>query len=770
MKNYKPNPIDTSDVEIDQELIDLLDSLAHNTHEVWSQQRINEGWVFGEERDDNKKQHPCLIAYDDLPNNEKEYDRNTALETLKLILKLGYKITPPDSLSLLDQDEELLNRLLKAISDRSALTPDLVMLWKGRNKTLWQSHAVIYYYLGLRFIKSGEPLLAYDVFSEGLDSFPEPSILTDIQKDLYIKLNQQKALALAETGASTEVAVILHKLSEYSGNIENETYGLLGRIYKEMGMNTGIGMNARNEYLSRSFDYYYSAFMNALSNNSNDDAYYNGINAATVSLFSGDKEHSHSIAVQVANICQAVITECQKNAEDVMYWVYATLGEAELLTGNIDSARSHYSLAMDKMSNDMRGRISMYKQAVKILEHLNICDDEFHQVFSPPTVLVFSGHMIDQLDQSQVRFPQSSEMFVRKTIKRRLEQYNTCIAYSSAACGADIIFLEEVLNNGGEINIVLPFDVEMFKQHSVDVVPGANWGNRFDVLVKNAARVINLTQFNQEVSAPAYDFTNRIIYGLATARSRMICSDLEFLAVWDGINSNKPGGTSSAIDLWLNDNDSVSYVHPNDGPAVIESKEVRRQSGLIENKTLSNEEPVSYYNYLPLLFADVKGYSKLNENQLVIFSTFFLKHIERIFKKHENGIMQKRTQGDGMFVVFNSLQTAADFANDLNNTICATQWQDHGLPEDLTIRISLDAGPCYSYIEPITGNMEFCGDYVNRAARMEPITPPGHIYASETFAALASVEGIDTYSFAYAGQVVLPKGHGIIPAYHMYSK
>ena len=89
---YTPKPIDTSDVELSDELKQLVEQLARNVHDNWSVGRINEGWTYGPERNDTLKQHPCLIDYDDLPESEKEYDRNTAVETLKLILKLGWKI------------------------------------------------------------------------------------------------------------------------------------------------------------------------------------------------------------------------------------------------------------------------------------------------------------------------------------------------------------------------------------------------------------------------------------------------------------------------------------------------------------------------------------------------------------------------------------------------------------------------------------------------------------------------------------------------------
>ena len=91
-KHYTPQPIDTSDIQLPEELKSLVEVMAKNVHEVWAQERIAQGWVYGKKRDDAKRHHPCLIAYENLPEEEKVYDRNTSIETLKLILKLGFKI------------------------------------------------------------------------------------------------------------------------------------------------------------------------------------------------------------------------------------------------------------------------------------------------------------------------------------------------------------------------------------------------------------------------------------------------------------------------------------------------------------------------------------------------------------------------------------------------------------------------------------------------------------------------------------------------------
>lgn len=92
---YEPKPLDTSAVELPPDVLALTEQLARNTHEVWARARLQQGWTFGPVRDDKRKTHPCLIPYADLPEEEKVHDRNTALETLKAVLALGYVVTKP---------------------------------------------------------------------------------------------------------------------------------------------------------------------------------------------------------------------------------------------------------------------------------------------------------------------------------------------------------------------------------------------------------------------------------------------------------------------------------------------------------------------------------------------------------------------------------------------------------------------------------------------------------------------------------------------------
>jgi len=91
--SYDPQPIDTSKVELPRTIEKLTEKLARNAHDIWARQRMADGWHWGKARDDARKEHPSLVPYEELPESEKNYDRSTAMETVKAILALGFRIS-----------------------------------------------------------------------------------------------------------------------------------------------------------------------------------------------------------------------------------------------------------------------------------------------------------------------------------------------------------------------------------------------------------------------------------------------------------------------------------------------------------------------------------------------------------------------------------------------------------------------------------------------------------------------------------------------------
>src|SRR5262249_26841288 len=136
-------------------------------------------------------------------------------------------------------------------------------------------------------------------------------------------------------------------------------------------------------------------------------------------------------------------------------------------------------------------------------------------------------------------------------------------------------------------------------------------------------------------------------------------------------------------------------------------------------------------------------------------------------EKHRPKPAFQNTWGDGLFFVFDRIVDAGRFALQLAERIRHVHFEAAGLPRELNLRIALHAGPVYGFADGIIGRRNCIGSHINRAARMEPKTPPGEVYASDAFVALAAVEAPDQFQFDYVGRVPLAKEFGEYPLYHV---
>ena len=170
---------------------------------------------------------------------------------------------------------------------------------------------------------------------------------------------------------------------------------------------------------------------------------------------------------------------------------------------------------------------------------------------------------------------------------------------------------------------------------------------------------------------------------------------------------------------------------------------------------------------MAMLFADAVNFSKLTEQQIPLFLNHFLGAIGKLISTSPHAPSIKNTWGDGLYFVFSDVRDAGLFALDLCELMVSTDWSKKGLPKAINLRIALHAGPVYSCVDPVTGQPSFTGTHVSRAARIEPITPPGQVYASQAFAALSAAQGVKEFTCDYVGQTPLAKGYGTFATYHV---
>jgi len=158
------------------------------------------------------------------------------------------------------------------------------------------------------------------------------------------------------------------------------------------------------------------------------------------------------------------------------------------------------------------------------------------------------------------------------------------------------------------------------------------------------------------------------------------------------------------------------------------------------------------------------GFSKLTDEEIPLFVRHFLGLVGQLSEEAPRPPPMKNTWGDGLFFVFENVRDAGLFALELSERVCTTDWTSKGL-KGIGLRIGLHAGPVYACLDPVTRRENYIGAHVSRAARIEPVTPPGMVYASQAFSALAMADGVREFACDYVGQIALAKKFGTLPLY-----
>jgi class 3 adenylate cyclase len=166
-----------------------------------------------------------------------------------------------------------------------------------------------------------------------------------------------------------------------------------------------------------------------------------------------------------------------------------------------------------------------------------------------------------------------------------------------------------------------------------------------------------------------------------------------------------------------------------------------------------------------ILFADVVGFSSLSDVEVVRFYYEFLGAVGRLLALTKYPPLVRNTWGDGLYLIFETVRDAGMFALELCAMTVETRWGELDLPESLRVRVGLHAGPLFDFSDRVTGQLTLAGKHVTRAARVEPVTPPGMVYATQEFAALAAAYGVREFVCEPVGRVTLAKKAGMTPLF-----
>jgi class 3 adenylate cyclase len=499
-----------------------------------------------------------------------------------------------------------------------------------------------------------------------------------------------------------------------------------------------------------------------LRNGAPEDAYFTGINAATLSLLTGEAERAAALAREVRALC---LGELEHPSKDASYWLHATLAEAALLLGERTEAQEHYGRAAERAGVRYADLSTTRRQARLLLAQRGEDAGWVEELLRVPSIVMFTGHMIDGPDRKTPRFPPELEGAASRAIRDRLRHLRPAAGYASAACGGDILFLEALLEDEREFHVVLPFPPAEFLRASVDLVPGSDWPQRFDRILEAAASVTSASDHASE-DPSSFVYANLILSGMAALHARRLETELLGLAVWDGKPAAGPGGTASLIEHWQSRGLTLEHIDlgilADGGKAAARRAEPETPPPVGKDVTDEARDEL-----MAMLFADAVGYSRLNEDQTRLFVAHFLSPIAELIEASPHPPVLRETAGDGFYFVFEHAGEAGLFAVALQDLVARLDWEARGLPATLGLRVALHCGPVQKLIDPITGLTKYTGPHTSRTARIEPITPPGQVYASQAFAAVAAATGVEELAFEYVGRTALAKKYGSLPLYHV---
>jgi class 3 adenylate cyclase len=633
-------------------------------------------------------------------------------------------------------------------------TPDFVLSEEG-GQELDEPYTV----LARAALQFGETFLALDIAKAGISALERlPHQRNAAVHEAIFWLKHVKALSLARLGSVAEAHELLKQLAKEDES--PEILAAMARTFKDLSF-LSADQSSKTDCLAKSHEIYLKSYRN-------DPIAFTGINAAATALWLGNPELAKSLAGEVREICEADLRSDPGNV-----WSAASLAESLLLEGSLEAAARQYRTAREEMAKGHRwGDIStMRNQAMLHCDRLRIDRTPLAGALRL-TLVTFSGHMIDRPGRTHPRFPPSAEDDVRRRIREELDRLEPAFGYSSAACGSDILFLEEMQRRGADTVVVLPWRKEDFLESSVRIVPGGDWEMRFHEVLNNASSVVYLSQQTEPPRAEiGYQYLIDCVNGMTILHADSLHSEVVPLTVWDGVSGGGPGGTHDFVKFWR----KLSRE-----PIVIRPLAVEPETGSTDLPAISSapqanctESPLEGHPCIKtMLFADVVGYSSLLERLVMAFVTHFLGALSRLISEDEDRPVYVNTWGDAVFFIFDTAPQGGRFALKMLKKTAAIPWKQLGFPSELKIRIGLHTGLIVQCIDPITNQLNYFGAHVCHAARIEPVARPDEVLATEAFAAYARFsdgweKGETGFSLRYLGLVDFHKKYGMHPLFRL---
>jgi hypothetical protein len=568
----------------------------------------------------------------------------------------------------------------------------------------------------------GEYLLAFDQATAAVEAHPGD-----------VELRYLAVLALARAGAIEKAVATLESwdleaaVAHSSPELREDVAALRARLAKDRAL--AVRGEHRQDRAREAAERYEGIYRQLGRS-------YSCINAATMWLVAGDPERSARLARAAQQLC---------SREPPSYWSAATEAEAALLLHDTGAASEALERAVSA-GGDLAAMASTRRQ-LQLICQLNALDPAALAALAAPTVIHYGGHMISAPGQPG-RFPAEAEPGVAAAIAAHLDDARVGFGFGSLACGADVLFAEALLARGAEVHAVLPFAVEEFRRVSV-ARGGGTWLGRFERCLEAATTVSYSTSGGYLGHEPLFDYCGRLAMGHALIRATFLGAPVEQVVVWDGQPAAGEAGTAVDVANWRRRGRRTQVIPVGGG-------------GQDSGAGALRSSPRSVH---AMLFADVKGFSRLPDAQMGVFLDAVMTPLARTLDRFDDDILFRNSWGDGLYVVLRDVTAAASCALALQETMRELEPTAVGLPPTLGLRIGAHAGPVFEAVDPVRRERNYYGVEVTRTARIEPRTPEGDVYVTDPFAALIALEQPQDLSCQYVGHIPTAKDYGTFPMY-----
>jgi hypothetical protein len=567
-------------------------------------------------------------------------------------------------------------------------------------------------------LAAGDFLTAIDLLRHVPD---DPDILRRTERDYLL------VLALARAGAAKlGLERFRERLSGVSleilpDDMARDIAALQARCLKDLALESAAA--ARQDALIEAANAYEAVHRRF-------GGYYPLINAATLFLLAGERATAEGLARQT-------LLEVAENKD---YWALATKAEALLVLGQTQAvgavleAASALGMSPSSLASTKKQLLAVCAARglpASLLEDLRI-----------PSVVYYCGHRALAAEDAAR---------LAEDITTQFRRLGAGFAFGSLASGGDIALAEAALAAGIELHVVLPYRADDFIASSV----AAGWEDRFRACL-NRARTVSHVIDNDVLSHDCvYALCGSHAMGMARRHADALAAGLCQLAVWDGAPVMAAATTGAHVAQWSALGLASVIVPPRGAPY--------RLAAAPPPPPLA-----ACHDVVPraFLFADVRGFSKLPERAMEAFVAGYMGALAGAIGRFAGDIDYRATAGDGVFLVFRTPALAAECAIAMQEQSREFDGSLHEIDVELQLRIAIHYGPAHPVHDPILDRPSFAGREIIRAARIEPVTPPGEIYVTEQLGSALFLAGVKTWRCDYVGIQPAAKGFS---NFRMYS-